>query len=68
MFERQLGVEGWKFRTPFISVSDGAEKQREEQVTRTVEKNRKLRIKKDTTESKEGRKEGREREYRAKQK
>jgi len=53
MSERQLGVDGLELRTPFASVSDGIEKQREEKVTRTVEKNRKLRSKKDVTESKE---------------
>lgn len=48
MSERQLGVDGWKLRTAFDSVSDGREK-----VTRKVEKNRKLRSKKDMTKSKE---------------
>jgi hypothetical protein len=28
MFERQLGVEGWKFRTAFVAVSEGIEKHR----------------------------------------
>jgi hypothetical protein len=53
MSERQLGVGGLELRTPFASVSDGIEKQREEKVTRAVEKNRKLRSKKDMTESRE---------------
>jgi hypothetical protein len=57
VFERQLGVEGWEFRTAFVAVSEGIDKQREEEkVTRRVEKNRKLRSKKDTTGSKEERK------------
>jgi hypothetical protein len=55
MSARQKGLEGWKFRAPFDSVSDGVEKP-EEKVTKTVVKNRKLRSKKGTTESKEERK------------
>jgi hypothetical protein len=55
MSRRQLVVEGWEFRTALIQSLTEWRNERKK-VTRTVEKNRKLRSKKGTTESKEERK------------
>jgi len=42
MSERQLGVDGWEFRTPFVSVSEGTEKEREEKSNENSRKEQKV--------------------------